>query len=128
MEKTLKIRIEIDREREKITITDDAGNNKKLKGIMIIGVGTDDFYMVGIGDHQKVAYAFGEGLVCGLAHNQAIGDNWYDTFFKHLLYEIAKQAGIRPENEITTEEALKKFEADIMNVSTDNGNKKKVFN
>ncbi len=111
MKKTLTIKIEADGEKEEITITDD-DNEKKFKGAMVVGVShfTDDFYMAGIGDPREVAYAFGEGLARGLAHDEMIGDNWYEAFYKCLFCEMAKRTGIRPENEITAEEALKKFE------------------
>lgn len=109
--KSLTVKIEIDQGKESIIITD-GDNEKRLKGVMVIGAGyfTGEFYMIGAGDPRDTAYAFGEGLSRGLAHDEMIGDNWYSSFYKYLLYEMAKRTGVNFGKEISVEEALKMFE------------------
>lgn len=114
MKKTLDIRIESEEGVETIIITDSLGNQKTLRGVVVVGsnYADMDFYMSAAGNAKLCAKAFGEGMARGLYQEQFTGDNFYTIFYQTLLAEMCRRTGTVPHNEITSEDALKMFEKD----------------
>jgi len=115
--KILTIRIETEDGKETITISDDFGNSKEVRGVMVVGADSlgQDFYMAAAGNAKETAFAFGEGLARGTYQEQFTGDNWYTVFYQALLKEMCRRTGEGLKNEITAEEAEKKFGSDVCN-------------
>jgi|SRR3972149_1294884 len=91
----LVIEIEVIDGEERITLTDNIGNVKKLDGVFVVGGSLlySEHYMLGIGKPSEIALAFGEGLSRAIERELHMGDSYYSTFYKCLLAEMVRRTG-----------------------------------
>ena len=91
-----------------ITLRDHLGNERTVKGAMVVAHDEQGKTLYGIacGDPTEIARGFGEILV------RRWDDPYYQTVYRALLMELCTRTGVRPEhpNPITPEDALKMFE------------------
>lgn len=90
MERKFTITIEVDPGTRKITVRDDAGNERSLGSVMIFGGDAEagDFYLFGWGASADAAWAFKQGFV----RAEESGDPAYRNFYKQCACHIAQAA------------------------------------
>lgn len=91
-----------------ITLTDHVGDERTVRGVMIIAHDEQAKTLYGLaqGDPTEIARGFGEILA------RRWEDPYYQTVYRALLMELCSRTGVKIEhpNPITPEDALRMFE------------------
>ena len=102
--------VKITVEGDTITLTDHLGNEKTVKGAMVVAHDEhgQTLYGLATGDPTEIARGFGEILA------RRGDDPYFLAVYRALLMELCIRTGVRPDHPaiITPEDALKMFEKD----------------
>lgn len=111
MGKKLTIVIEVDPDGRKVTVRDDAGNERPVKSIVVFGGDAEQgvLYLFGYGASADAAWAYKEGFVLANECQDAHLQNFYRQCACHLAQCICPRAFRR---EVDAEELLKQWESD----------------
>ncbi len=111
MKKKLTIVIEVDPGGRKITVRDDAGNERPVKSIVVFGGDAEQgvLYLFGYGASADAAWAYKEGFVYASECDDAHLKNFYRQCACHLVQCLCPHAFRR---EVDAEELLKRWDWD----------------
>lgn len=103
----MKIEIDVDTSKQEIVIKDDAGNERSVKSILIVGgdAASKSFYLFGWGSSADAGWALAHSL-------RATADPFYKKVFTHFMQWIATWMGflLHEAEQADAEEILKRWD------------------
>lgn len=118
----MSIKIDIDTLAKEIKVTDDAGNDRTLSGITIVGGDPESgqFYLFSEGNSAATGWALAKGYKWSIMTDHPAGP-FYKRMYMHFLQWVAAFHGWTMGTEITGKQLLEKWTQEDLAIAIEEG-------